>query len=223
VASQKEQMTVKLSMVAAGLAASAVVVGVAATGCGNDKPSTPSSTTSSSAASTSTTPSSTSAAPAPAPTSGGAQPTDYSNLLIKPSDIVVPGDTFTLTKTTSDPSTPGVGGQFDNQNGTRKINVAITVYPDAAAAAKDNDSNGKNLDMFVKGPPATPADVGTGGALAVGPSPDGSKSAAVVVFAEGKTNVLITFESAPNDPLQPDFVLDIGRKQDAAIKAGLPA
>jgi len=211
----------KVSMVAAGLVASAAVLGVAATGCESDKSSSPSSATSSSAASSSMTPSSTSGAPAP--TGGGAQPTDYSNLLIKPSDIVVPGDTFTLTKTTSDPTTPGVGGEFGNQNGTRKINVAIVVYPDAAAATKDNDSNAKNLDMFVKGSPATPADVGTGGALAVGPSPDGSKSSAVVVFAEGKTTALITFESAPNDPLQPDFVLDIGRKQDAAIKAGLPA
>jgi hypothetical protein len=214
-------MAVKVSMVAAGLAASALVVGVAATGCGNDKSSSPSSTTSSPATTTSAASTSPSSA-APAPTSGAAQPSDYSNLLIKPTDIVVPGDTFTLTKTGSDPSTPGISGEFGNQNGSRTIKVLITVYPDAAAAARDNDSNAKNLDMFLKATP-TPADVGTGGAIAVGPSPDGSKAAAVVVFAEGKATALILFESAPNDPLPPDFVLDIGRKQDAAIKSGLPA
>jgi hypothetical protein len=73
----------------------------------------------------------------------------------------------------------------------------------------------------VKSPP-TPADVGIGGQLAVGPSPDGSKSKAIVMFAEGKTFTVLEFESPPNDPVQPDFVLDLGRKQDAAIKSGLP-
>jgi len=212
----------KVSVISAGLAASALVVGVTVTGCGSDKPSSPTSTTSSSASTTSTSSASASSA-ASAPSSGAAQPSDYSNLLIKPTDIVVPGDTFTLTKTSTDPATPGVGGEFNNQNGSRKINVAIVVYPDAAAAARDNDSNGKNLDLFVKGPPATPADVGTGGVIVVGPSPDGSKAAAALVFAEGKATALITFESAPTDPLPPDFVLDVGRKQDAAIKAGLPS
>jgi hypothetical protein len=43
------------------------------------------------------------------------------------------------------------------------------------------------------------------------------------MFTEGKVFAVLEFESAPNDPLQPDFVLDLGRKQDAAIKAGLPA
>jgi hypothetical protein len=44
-----------------------------------------------------------------------------------------------------------------------------------------------------------------------------------VMFTEGKTFVDIEFESAAGDPLPPDFVLDVARKQDAAIKAGLPA
>jgi hypothetical protein len=69
----------------------------------------------------------------------------------------------------------------------------------------------------------TPADVGTGGQMAVGPSPEGNKSKGIVMFTEGKVFAVLEFESAPNDPLQPDFVLDLGRKQDAAIKAGLPA
>jgi hypothetical protein len=30
-------------------------------------------------------------------------------------------------------------------------------------------------------------------------------------------------ESDPSDPVQPDFLLDLGRKQDEAIAAGLPA
>ena len=69
----------------------------------------------------------------------------------------------------------------------------------------------------------TPVDVGTGGQMAVGPSPDGSKAKGIVMFTEGKVFTVLEFESAPNDPLQPDFVSDLGRKQDAAIKSGLPS
>jgi hypothetical protein len=88
-------MVMKVSVMAAGLAATTLVVGVAVTGCGSNKSSSPSSTPSS----TSTSAASSSATPAPTSSGGAAQPSDYSNLLIKPSDIVVPGDTFTLTQT----------------------------------------------------------------------------------------------------------------------------
>jgi hypothetical protein len=218
-----EPMAMEVWAMAAKLAASTLVVGVAATGCGSNTPSSPSSTTSSSATSSSTTPSSVSpSSAAPTSSSGTAQPWGYSNLLIRPTNIVVPGDTFTLTRTASDPTQPGISGEFTNLNGTRKVVVMIGIDPDVAAASRDNDSNAKSLDALVKGTP-TPADAGIGGMMAVGTSPDGSKSAAVVVFAEGKTALLINFESALNDPLQPDFVLDVARKQDAAITAGLPA
>ena len=42
------------------------------------------------------------------------------------------------------------------------------------------------------------------------------------MFTEGKAFVSIDFESPANDPVPQDFVLDVARKQDAAIKAGLP-
>jgi hypothetical protein len=44
----------------------------------------------------------------------------------------------------------------------------------------------------------------------------------VLVFTEGKALVTLEFDSAPNDPIDPVVALDIGRKQDAAIKHGLP-
>jgi hypothetical protein len=74
----------------------------------------------------------------------------------------------------------------------------------------------------VKAPP-TPVNVGAGGQMAVGPSPDGSKAKGIVMFTEGRVFTVLEFESPPNDPLQPDFVSDLGRKQDAAIKNGLPS
>lgn len=207
----------KASVTAAGLAASILVVGVAVTACKSDKSSSPSSSTPSS---TSVSPASSSATPTPS--SGAAQPSDYSRLLIKPSDIVVPGDTFTLTQTL--PANPaGVEGLFANQGATRKIDDTIYIYPDAGQASQALTQSAAAIQELSVKAPSTPADVGTGGQIAVGPSPDGSKAKAVVMFTEGKVFTVLEFESPQNDPVQPDFVLDLARKQDAAIKSGLPA
>ncbi|WP_264033885.1 hypothetical protein [Mycobacterium interjectum] len=203
---------------AAGLAASALVVGVALTGCGSNKSSGPSSSTSSAASSAAPS----SAAP-PSSSGAAAQPSDYGNLLIKATDIVVPGDTFTLMQTLPVPNPAGTEGVFMNQGASRKVDDTIYVYSDAGAASQALDQSAKGIqELSVKAAP-TPADVGTGGQLAVGPSPDGSKSKAIVMFTEGKVFTVLEFESAPNDPLQPDFVLDLAKKQDAAIKSGLPS
>ncbi|MEE6139555.1 hypothetical protein SKC41_24890 [Mycobacterium sp. 050128] len=214
----------KLSVAAAGLAATTLVVGVAVTGCGSDKSSSPSSsskssTTSSSAASSSSA--------APASTSAAAQPSDYSNLLIKATDIVVPGDSFTGPKTRqlTDPA-PGIEGVFTNQAGSRSIVDSLLVYPDPGAADKDRDSLTKSYtdpqNGAIKGGTPAPADVGVGGTIISGPSADGSKAKTSVIFGEGKVVALIEFEGASNDPVPPEIVLDVARKQDAAIKAGLP-
>ena len=79
------------------------------------------------------------------------------------------------------------------------------------------------MGFTLVGGTSTPADVGTGGVTAIGSNSDNSKSRARLVFTEGKAFVQIEFFNPGNDPLKPDFVLDIARKQDAAIKAGLPA
>jgi hypothetical protein len=42
-------------------------------------------------------------------------------------------------------------------------------------------------------------------------------------FASGKAVVFFIFQSAPNDPISPDAALDIARKPEAAVKAGLPS
>jgi hypothetical protein len=213
-------MVIKVSVMAAGLAATTLVVGVAVTGCGSNKSSSASSSTTSSA---STSAASSSATPTPTSSGGAAQPSDYSNLLIKPGDIVVPGDTFTLTQTLPVLNPAGAEGVFTNQGGSRKLDDTIYVYPDAGAASQALDQSAKAIqEMSVKAPP-TPVDVGTRGQMAVGPSPDGSKAKGIVMFTEGRVFTVLEFESPPNDPLQPDFVSDLGRKQDAAIKSGLPS
>jgi hypothetical protein len=208
----------KIWTMAAGLAACTLVIGIA--GCGNDKSASPSSSSTSPSASTSTVSSA-----APSSSSAAAQPGDYSGLLIKPTDIVVPNDTFTLMQTLPVPNPAGVEGVFMNPGGSRKVDDTIYVYPDAAQAGRALDGMTPSVSdpqMGVKGP-LTPLDVGSRGSMVVGPAADGSKSVGMAMFTEGKTFVVIEFNSPAADPVPADVVVDLARKQDAAIKAGLPS
>ena len=204
---------------AAGLAVTTLVVGAAVTGCGKDKDD---SSSSSSSASSSSSTSSASSSASSVSSSAAPQPSDYNNLLIKPTDIVVPGDTFSLTQTLPISNPAGVEGVFTNQNNTRKVDDSLYVYPDATAASQALDQSAKAIpELSVKATPET-ADVGTGGQIAVGPSPDGSKAKGIVMFTQDKVFADLELESDPNDPVNKDFLLDLGQKQAAAIKAGLP-
>jgi len=51
-----------------------------------------------------------------------------------------------------------------------------------------------------------------------GMSPDGSRSVTVLSFVEGNTATTIEFSGAPKDPAPSDLVLELGRKQDTAIR-----
>ena len=196
----------------AGLAATSMVVGVSVVGCAGNKSSTTSSSGSAtSAGSNSATPSSSSAAAA-----------DYTALLIKASDITLPGDTFTPQPPIQNPNgQPGVAQLFSNQNDTRHIGDTILILPDADQAVSELDEEKAALGDTVKGGTPAPAAVGTGGTTVSGTSPDGSKAVTVLLFTEGKAFVNLEFDSAPNDPVPPQFVTDVGQKQDTAIKNGL--
>jgi hypothetical protein len=59
--------------------------------------------------------------------------------------------------------------------------------------------------------------------MVAGTSPDKSKAVTVLLFTEGKAFVTLEFDSAPNDPVPPDFVQTVAAQQDAAIKKNLPS
>ena len=196
-----------------GLAALIVAALLAATvaSCSSNKSST---STLSSSASSSATSSKSSSAPA--------QPSDYTGLLIKETDISAGGEPFIAMAPTPNPDgKPGVAGEFHNQSGTRVIGDTILILPDASAAATALEDAKGALGTTVTGNPQ-PAAVGTGGTMVSGTSPDGAKAVTVLLFTEGKAFTTLEFDSAPDDPVPPDGVIDIGQKQDAAIKNGLP-
>jgi hypothetical protein len=72
-----------------------------------------------------------------------------------------------------------------------------------------------------RGPP--PRWTRTGGATVTGQSPDGSKAVTVWRFTEGRAFVTLELDGPLNALVPPDFVTDVGEKQDAAIRGGLTA
>jgi hypothetical protein len=200
-------------LVVTGLAASSLLLGGAMAGCSSNRSSTASSSSSASSSKQATATSAT----------ASAEPSDYSTLLIKATDIVVPNDTFTAMPATPNPGgQPGVSGGFTNAAGNRVIGDTIMILPDASAAATALDGAKSSLSSNVTGAPQ-PASVGSNGMIVSGPSPDKSKAVTVLLFTEGKAFTTVEFDSAPDDPVPPEIVTDIGQKQDDAIKNGLPA
>jgi hypothetical protein len=195
-------------------AIAALAVGAMATGCGDDhKTSSPSSSTSSSAA-TSTTGSGAVTSPSPA------QPTDYSSLLIKASDVG--GDLTTPQPPVLNPNNaPGVAQLFANADNSRRIGDTILIVADPDVAAKGVENTKANYAGKVTGT-WQPVDVGSNGAIISGNSPDNSQAVTVLLFTQGKALVNLEFDSAPTDPIDPAVATDIGRKQATAIKNGLP-
>lgn len=204
---------------AAGLVAIAALITTSVAGCGGDHGSTAASTTSSSSATSSGAPASSSTTADASPS--GPQP-DYSGLLIKPSDVGP--EAFTGGPPTSNPGgITGVGQVFKNPDGKRTIIDTIGVYPDVASAAPMIPAMKDELGKKISGAPQ-PVDVGTDGFMVAGAAADPAKQMEIseVVFTEGRALVDLEFDCSLGNPTPNDVLLDLARKQDAAIKAGLP-
>jgi hypothetical protein len=160
------------------------------------------------------------------PTSGsGAAPShapivDYTQLLIKASDINAP-EAFTAGPATKDPNgQKGALITFTDQDHSHTIIDTIVVALDPAAAANELDSaKGMRHETLLAKPLS--AEVGVDGTTITGTSPDHTKGVTVLLFTEGRAFVTLEFDG-PTYALAPsEFVLDVGHKQDDAIKKGL--
>ncbi len=205
-------MRISQTVVAVVVAATALTVSVS--GCAG-KSTAPSSTSGSASTATSNRSS------APASSSSSAQPGGYAGLLIQASDIDAPIP-FTGSPPTSNPNgQPGVATTFSTDDGSRVIKDTILVLADPAAATDALNAAKSGQGNTVKNPTTQPSGVGTGGTTVLGNSPDGSKGVTLLLFTEGKAFVTLEFDG-PHDMLAPpDFVTDVGQKQDAAVKKGL--
>ncbi len=116
----------------------------------------------------------------------------------------------------------GVAQLFANADNSRRIGDTILIVADPAAAATGVENTKANYASKVTGT-WQPADVGSNGNIISGTSPDNSQAITVLLFTEGKALVNMEFDSAPNDPIDGPSAIEIGRKQDAAIKANPPS
>jgi hypothetical protein len=203
-------MSISLKTIALVTAALAVT-SASATGCSSNPESPAASSTSAGSATTSHNSTASSAQ---------AQAADYTRLLIHANDIQTP------MAFTAGPLVPNPNGQagaettFSNDDKTRQIHDTILVLGDPSAAASALDAAKAKLGDSVVGTPA-PAAVGTGGTLVSGNSPDGSKGVMMLLFTEGKAFTTLNFVGPANMQPPPDFVTELGQKQDTLIKNGL--
>lgn len=201
-----------------GLAATAVLVGATVVGCGDDKSSTPSSSSSSSSSS----PVASSSASTSAASSSPAAQADYTSLLIKPTDIGP--NVFVDGPPSPNPSgVTGAAQTFKNPEGSRTIIDTVGINDDPAAAAqllqRMKGALGRRFNA-----PQQPIDIGSGGFMVIGQPADPAKQMEVseAVFTEGKAIVDLEFDCVPGNPTPADELLGVARKQDAAVKSGLP-
>jgi hypothetical protein len=149
-----------------------------------------------------------------------AQPGDYTSLLIKASDIDAP-EPFTASPPVKNPNgQQGATTTFTDQDHSHTIIDTIQITLDPAAAANELDSAKAVHHEALLAKPLS-ADVGVDGATISGTSPDHSKGVTVLLFTEGKAFVTLEFDGPSFALAPPDFVLDVGHKQDDAIKKGL--
>jgi hypothetical protein len=204
-------MRISQTMVAGLVATTTLAVALA--GCGSKTSST---SPSGSVTSATSAPSSKPASSAPA------QPNDYTGLLIQAADIKAP-ETFTASPPVNNPNgQPGVATTFSTPDSNHVIHDTIQVLADPAAATAALNAAKTGQGNIIKDPQTEPAkDIGTGGTLVSGNSPDGNKGIAVLLFTTGRALVTLQFDGPPGMLPPPDFVSDVGQKQDAAVKKGL--
>ncbi len=201
--------------VVAGVAL-AMTLAVPVAGCGSNSTSSKS-TSATSGSATSATSTGGSAETSSAPV----QPSDYTGLLIKASDIDAPVQ-FTASPPTINPNgQPGAATMFQDEDGTHVIKDTIQVFADPAAATDAlNEAKGQQGEV-IKDPTTQSADVGTGGTILLGNAPDRSKGVTILLFTEGRAFVTLEFDGPAETLAPPEFVNGVGQKQVEAIKKGL--
>lgn len=201
-------MRMSRPVIASIAATTALAVSVA--GCGHNKPQ-PSPSKSGSATSTTSGPGSAPASPA----------NQYANLLIQASDINAPVP-FTAAPPTGNPNgQPGVATTFKDDDGSHAIKVTIQVYDDPDAATNALNAAKGQQGGAVKDPTTQPSNIGSGGTTLMGNNPDRTKGVVILLFTEGRAFATLQFDGPVDTLAPPDFVTDVGQKQDAAIKKGL--
>lgn len=165
------------------------------------------------------------AATAPSPAGRQAAPeADYSHLLLQAADLTDHEDTFAPRSASANPGgAPGASALFVNSDDTRAISDTVALYPDNATASATLREAVSKAGTVVSGGAAEPSPVGTDGTVIRGTSPDGTKAVTLLLFTEGRALARLEFQSATFDPTTDQFVTNIGKMQQIALRIGQPA
>jgi hypothetical protein len=143
---------------------------------------------------------------------------DYSDPLLPEPIRLDQAQQFSSGPVVHDPGgKPGVSKTYTSWD--RTLVATIVVLPSASAASGALNQANADLPKTVTGASTESVPVGSGGTVVSGTSPDGSKSVSVLLFAEGKTFTTYEITSDPRDPVSTDFLVPVGQKRDARIKA----
>lgn len=149
---------------------------------------------------------------------------DYRDLLLSASDLTDAEDTFVERSRESGPNgSPGASAFFVNDQDSRAIIDTFTVYADAATAIGTLKQAAGTLPTLVTGGKPQPFPVGTDGVKVAGTAPDGTKAVTLVFFAQGKALVRLEFQSAVGDNTTDQFVANVAKMQQIALRVGLEA
>ncbi|MCV7418982.1 hypothetical protein H7K45_00335 [Mycobacterium yunnanensis] len=162
-------------------------------------------------------------APTTSTTTAASADVDYRSLLLTASDLTDAEDTFVERSRESQPDgSPGASAFFVNGDDNRAIIDTFMVYPDAATATSTLKQAAGTLPTLVTGGQPQPFPVGTDGVVVSGTAPDQDKAITLIFFAEGKALVRLEFQSAVGDDTTSQFVTNVAKMQQIALRVGLP-
>jgi hypothetical protein len=142
---------------------------------------------------------------------------DYAALPVNP-NAITDSTAYTALPPVVDPDGKrGVQQEFNHRDGTRGITTTIRVLPTPAEATAAVDAMRNDLAPIVLGQNTTPVEVGAGGTMVTGMSPDGAQSVGVLLFAQGDAAVEVQFDGPANDPVPTDMATQYGQEQASAI------
>jgi hypothetical protein len=150
-----------------------------------------------------------------------AQPVDYGALPVNP-NVITDSSAYVPVPPVQNPNgQTGVQQVFNHRDGSRGINNTILVLPNPPAAIGTADQWRSQVGSLVSNPVTNPIDVGQGGTLTTGMSPNGMQSVSVLIYADGNTANQVIFNGPPNDPVPVDLVQQYGHDQTTAIQQQL--
>lgn len=147
---------------------------------------------------------------------------DYQRLLLSAADLSDAEDTFTERSKESQPNgTTGASAFFVNDQDSRAISDTFLIYPDAATATSTLKQAAATLPTLVAGGTPKPLAVGTDGVVISGTYPQENKAVTLVFFTEGRSLVRLEFQSATGDSTTDQFVNNVAKMQQIALRIGL--